>query len=116
MKNEKGFTLVEMLVVLFIISILILVTIPNVSKHFATIDEKGCDAYVLMLQGQVEAYKLNNGKHPTSVDDLHSAGYITNNDPKCPNDEKITIVDGVVKGPVKKVPADTDGAAKPNGE
>ncbi|MER2153220.1 MAG: prepilin-type N-terminal cleavage/methylation domain-containing protein [Solibacillus sp.] len=49
MKNEKGFTLVEMLVVLLIISILILVTIPNVSKHFASIDEKGCDAYILVI-------------------------------------------------------------------
>lgn len=49
MKNEKGFTLVEMLVVLLIISILILVTIPNVSKHFATIDEKGCNAYILII-------------------------------------------------------------------
>lgn len=48
MKNEKGFTLVEMLVVLLIISILILVTIPNVSKHFASIDEKGCDAYIFI--------------------------------------------------------------------
>jgi len=39
--NEKGFTLIEMLIVLLIISVLILVTIPNVTKHFATIDDKG---------------------------------------------------------------------------
>ena len=116
MKNEKGFTLVEMLVVLFIISILILVTIPNVSKHFATIDEKGCDAYVLMLQGQVEAYKLNNRTYPTSVDVLLQDGYISDKEPKCPNDEKITIVGGVVKGPVKKEPEKTDGETTPSGE
>lgn len=45
-KNQKGFTLVEMLIVLLIISVLIIVTIPNVTKHFASIDSKGCEAFV----------------------------------------------------------------------
>lgn len=99
MKNEKGFTLVEMLVVLLIISILILVTIPNVSKHFASIDEKGCNAYVLMLQGQVEAYKLNKNEYPASVSDLIDEGYIVEKDLKCPDNTEIKIVDGKVIGP-----------------
>ncbi|MFY0743281.1 competence type IV pilus major pilin ComGC [Solibacillus silvestris] len=99
MKNEKGFTLVEMLVVLLIISILILVTIPNVSKHFASIDEKGCDAYILMLQGQVEAYKLNNNEYPSSVTDLIEEDYIVEEDLRCPDNTEIKIVDGKVVGP-----------------
>lgn len=99
MKNEKGFTLVEMLVVLLIISILILVTIPNVSKHFASIDEKGCNAYILMLQGQVEAYKLNKNEYPASVSDLIDEGYIVEKDLKCPDNTEIKIVDGKVIGP-----------------
>ena len=32
-KNDKGFTLIEMMIVLLIISILILIAIPNVTKH-----------------------------------------------------------------------------------
>lgn len=43
--SQKGFTLVEMMIVLLIISVLLLVTIPNIAKHTATIDTKGCDAY-----------------------------------------------------------------------
>ena len=35
LKNEKGFTLIEMMIVLLIISVLILITIPNVTKHSA---------------------------------------------------------------------------------
>ena len=31
MKNEKGFTLVEMMIVMLVISVLLIVTIPNVS-------------------------------------------------------------------------------------
>ncbi|WP_332844023.1 competence type IV pilus major pilin ComGC [Solibacillus palustris] len=91
MKNEKGFTLVEMLVVLFIISILILITIPNVSKHFATIDEKGCDSYVLMLNGQIEAYRISTGDYPASFKELFDNGYITEEVPKCPNKTVITF-------------------------
>ena len=48
-QQEAGFTLIEMLIVLLIISILILITIPNVTKHFATIDEKGCAAYISIM-------------------------------------------------------------------
>ena len=31
--NQKGFTLIEMLIVLLIISVLILITVPNLTKH-----------------------------------------------------------------------------------
>ena len=34
MKNEKGFTLMEMMIVLFVITILLLITIPNIAKHY----------------------------------------------------------------------------------
>lgn len=106
MKNEKGFTLVEMLVVLLIISVLILVTIPNVSKHFASIDEKGCDAYVLMLQGQVEAYKLDKKEYPGSVTDLINEKYVVEEDLRCPDNTQIKIEDGKVIGPSKKSDSD----------
>lgn len=107
LKNEKGFTLVEMLVVLLIISVLILVTIPNVSKHFASIDEKGCDAYVLMLQGQVEAYKLDKKEYPSSVTDLINEKYVVEEDLRCPDNTQIKIEDGKVIGPPKK--SDSNG-------
>lgn len=44
--GEQGFTLIEMMIVLLIISVLILIAIPNVTKHSKSIDEKGCAAYV----------------------------------------------------------------------
>lgn len=95
MKNENGFTLVEMLVVLFIISVLILITIPNVSKHFASIDKKGCDSYVLMLNGQIEAYRINEGKYPTGFQELFDKDYITEEAPKCPDNTEISFGDHI---------------------
>lgn len=90
--NEKGFTLVEMLVVLFIMAVLILVTIPNVSKHFQTIDDKGCEAYTKMVEGQVHTYKLNHSKYPNSLADLSTAGYLPVDGNKCPDGRLISLL------------------------
>lgn len=51
LKNNRGFTLVEMMIVLLIISVLILISIPNVTKHSANIDEKSCQAFVNIMRG-----------------------------------------------------------------
>ena len=97
LKQQKGFTLIEMLIVLLIISILILITVPNISKHFATIDKKGCDAYVSMVQGQVEAYRVDLMDYPT-LQDLVDKGYLKANETTCPNKEEIVITnEGEVK-------------------
>nr|WP_106779862.1 competence type IV pilus major pilin ComGC [Lysinibacillus timonensis] len=90
LKHEKGFTLIEMMIVLLIISVLIIITIPNVTKHFATIDEKGCEAYVTMVQGQVEAYRIENNKYPT-VQELIQDKYITSTN--CPNGKQTIVID-----------------------
>ena len=44
LKNEKGFTLVEMLIVLAVISILVLLIIPNAISILTTANEQGCEA------------------------------------------------------------------------
>ena len=44
LKNEKGFTLVEMLIVLAVISILVLLIIPNAITILGTANDQGCEA------------------------------------------------------------------------
>ncbi|MEG0260320.1 MAG: competence type IV pilus major pilin ComGC [Lysinibacillus sp.] len=96
-KQEKGFTLVEMLIVLLIISMLILITIPNITKHFATIDDKGCSAYINMVQGQVEAYRIDTMAYPT-LEELVDKKYLKANETTCPNKQEIMITaEGEVK-------------------
>ncbi|KAI0986939.1 hypothetical protein GJ496_006714 [Pomphorhynchus laevis] len=58
------------------IQVLLLLTIPNITKHKQTVDEKGCESYADMVQTQVTAYELAEGKLPTSIGVLESAGYI----------------------------------------
>ncbi|MDA6141488.1 prepilin-type N-terminal cleavage/methylation domain-containing protein, partial [Escherichia coli] len=38
LKNEKGFTLIEMLIVMLVITVLLLIMVPNVLKHNAVIN------------------------------------------------------------------------------
>ena len=99
-KNQKGFTLIEMMIVLLVISVLLVITVPNVTKNNSSINEKGCEAFVKMVQGQVQAYELDDNKSedgklvPVSVTALIAGGYITQE--KCPSGKEITIEDGIV--------------------
>ncbi|HFI2462999.1 TPA: competence type IV pilus major pilin ComGC [Streptococcus suis] len=72
----KAFTLVEMLVVLGIISLLLLLFVPNLSKQKAAIKESGGTAVVKVVESQMELYELKYEKKAT-VEDLQQAGYIT---------------------------------------
>ena len=90
-KNEKGFTLIEMLIVMLVISVLLIITVPNVMKNQEAVNSKGCDAYVKMVEGQVQAYKLKEGAIPT-MEQLISAGFIKE-DAKCPEGKTAVIAD-----------------------
>lgn len=96
LKNQRGFTLIEMLIVMLIITVLIAIAIPNVSKQTSAVDEKGCLAFVQMVQGQVESYRMDNKKIPT-LTDLEDEGYLKTGETNCPNGDVVNIsVDGVV--------------------
>ncbi|MBB2482166.1 MULTISPECIES: competence type IV pilus major pilin ComGC [Heyndrickxia] len=90
-KSEKGFTLIEMLVVLLIITILIFVAIPNITKHSKNINNKGCEAFVNMVQGQVEAYEMEFNKYPTDVSELIKEKYLKEDRKTCPNGNSVRI-------------------------
>ncbi len=96
LKNQKGFTLIEMLIVMLIITVLIAIAIPNVTKQSSAVDEKGCKAFVQMVQGQVESYRMDLKVVPT-LTQLVSEGYLKTGETDCPNGDTVNIsVDGVV--------------------
>ncbi|HEM5315514.1 TPA: prepilin-type N-terminal cleavage/methylation domain-containing protein [Streptococcus suis] len=72
----RGFTLVEMLVVLGIISLLLLLFVPNLSQQQDAIQKKGDAAVVKVVESQMELYELEHDEEAT-VEDLQQAGYIT---------------------------------------
>lgn len=87
MYNEKGFTLIEMLIVLLVITVLLIITIPNLTKHNGTIRDKGCEALVVTAQAQVEAYYIETGALPTDLETLITDGYLQQT--TCPNGETL---------------------------
>ncbi|MFK3937229.1 competence type IV pilus major pilin ComGC [Alkalihalobacillus sp. NPDC078783] len=89
LRCKKGFTLVEMLVVLMIISILLLIAIPNMTKNNEVANEKGCEATLKLLQSQVSVYQIEEGVAPSSIDDLLDGGYADQG--SCPNGDLLEL-------------------------
>lgn len=91
---KKGFTLLEMVVVVMIIAVLFILTIPNVSKVINTVDNKTCDALTKVVDSAIVQYKLEYGTMPNSTTDLLNAGFISENQMSCSNGSVIYINDG----------------------
>lgn len=92
--KKKGFTLLEMIVVVMIVAVLFLLTIPNVSKVIGTVDKKACDAQCKVIDSASVQYKLEYGEMPNSVTDLVSAGLLDENQTTCSNGQTIYFEDG----------------------
>lgn len=92
--HSKGFTLLEMVVVMIIISILLLLTIPNVSKVISSVDSKACSAMTKVVDAAIAQFKLDYGTVPGSVSDLVNGGYLEQDQTKCSDGTPLNIVDG----------------------
>lgn len=97
--NQKGFTLIEMLIVLMIISVLIILIIPNLSEKSKGVYDQGCDALVKVVQTQVESYYLDKGTYPLTLDALVTEEYITEDQKTCSNNKVLVLNSNVVTAP-----------------
>lgn len=88
LKLQKGFTLIEMLIVLMIISILLLIAVPNMTKNTKVANDKGCDATIDLLQAQIGAYTIEKNKKPEKLEDL-VPDFV--NKTTCPNGSSLKI-------------------------
>lgn len=76
LKDDRGFTLVEMVIVLFIISILSLIFIPNITNTKTGVENDGKKALTTVIQTQADLYEYKTNKK-ASLELLSSEGYIT---------------------------------------
>ena len=72
----KAFTLVEMLIVLLIISVLLLLFVPNLTKQKNAVNDKGKAAVVKVVESQAELYSLDKNEE-ASLSKLEADGRIT---------------------------------------
>ncbi len=97
MNNKKGFTLLEMTIVLLIISVLFLLVVPNIQKTLGIVNSKGCKALEKVGDAAILQYKLEYGEYPGSISDLVSAGLLNDNQLNCDGQYSLVIVDGQAK-------------------
>jgi general secretion pathway protein G len=72
MEHRRGFTLIEILVVIAVIAILASLVAPSVFRHVDTAKDVTAQAQVEMLGAALDAYRLDNGHYPSSAQGLQA--------------------------------------------
>ncbi len=94
LSNQNGFTLLEMVIVVTIISILFLLTVPNIQKTLTVVDDKGCQALTKTVDSAILQYRLETGENPGSVNDLIAADLLSEDQVTCDGGKTISIQNG----------------------
>ena len=69
--DERGFTLVELMVVIVIIGLLATLVVPNVLQKFAVASRKKAQVDLVQIKNALTEYAVNNGgKFPDSLEVL----------------------------------------------
>jgi len=76
-RNQKGFTLVELMVVVVIIGILVAIAIPVFRGVQATANRRTVEANLRTLDGAITMFRVeNNNAVPASIGALVTGGYL----------------------------------------
>jgi prepilin-type N-terminal cleavage/methylation domain-containing protein len=90
LRNKKGFTLMEILVVVTIIAILAAIAVPSYLYAVDKGRQDACATNIRILLTQVERYELTTGQKVTLSGDedlvafLLAEDYLTGEPPQCP--------------------------------
>jgi type II secretion system protein G len=89
-KNQKGFTLIEVLLVVVILGILAAVALPRFMTTKAETELNTCRANLSAINSAAEEYHFKNDAYPSvgtdGLDELLAAGYLPDGIPDCPQD------------------------------
>ena len=75
-KNARGYTLIELIVVMAIISVLISVAVPLYQKSLQRTKESVLKNNLFTLRSVIDEYTFDKKKAPLSLDDLVTEGYL----------------------------------------
>lgn len=76
MKRSRGFTLLELMIVLAVMMILMSIAMPFYQQHVVQAREAVLKQNLDTLNKVIEAYRLDKRESPQTLDDLVSAGYL----------------------------------------
>ena len=80
--ERRGFTLIEILVVIAVIALLASLVAPNVFRHLGTAQDVTARAQIEMLGAALDAYRLDNGRYPSTQQGLQALSTAPNGDPR----------------------------------
>ncbi|SES92240.1 competence type IV pilus major pilin ComGC [Anaerobranca gottschalkii] len=107
-KNQKGFTLLEVLLVITLLGVILAITVPNIGIGSQKVNEELCASSRLIIEAAIEQYKfvkkvsefdVNNlglEKNEDFIDYLVKEGYLKNKI-TCPNGGTYLYEDGKVQ-------------------
>ena len=75
-KAIRGFTLIELMVVMAIISVLLAIALPIYSKSITRAKESVLRNNLFTLRSMIDEYTVDKQKAPESLQDLVSGGYL----------------------------------------
>jgi general secretion pathway protein G len=80
-KSGRGFTLIEVLVVIVVLSILATLVAPEIFKHVGSAKDATARSQIEMLGAALDAYRLDNGAYPTTDQGLQALQTMPTVDP-----------------------------------
>jgi general secretion pathway protein G len=106
-KARRGYTLIELIIVMAIISILMAIAIPQYQKSLRRTKESMLHSHLFTLRTVIDEYTFDKKKAPQTLQDLVSEGYlravpidpIAGNDQwRLINEDSLTAVDQTEPG------------------
>lgn len=94
-RRSAGYTLIELIIVMAIISILVAVAVPIYQKSIIRAKESVLKSNITTLRTVIDEYTFDKKKAPQQLEDLVTAGYLraVPMDPMTGNDQWITIME-----------------------
>lgn len=76
LRRQSGFTLIEMVIVITLITILVAIAVPAYTRHLLHAKEAVLKEDLYSMRNSIDQYTQDKNKAPQDLSDLVSAGYL----------------------------------------